>query len=276
MLACNACLEPNRPVLSACYPRAEHLFRKMNGGSQASLVSASDSNFYVVKSAEGPQGPNVVLNEALGSMLSEHLGLPTPLWRPIRVDRKFQAENPGFRFETERGTRAPASGLYFGSRFIFPPTDGEVYETVPHGWVDRINNPALFIRMLLLDLWAENSDCRQALLVESPPRRTLDVVFFDHGHMFGGPYGHEAQRTAETCLYRHRKIYQIPLGSSEMVKWMMRRIETISETQLRGMLAGLPPEWRDDKIENGAIDLLLRNQRNLHERAHGLLRKMLN
>lgn len=275
-MPCSACLEPIRPVPSACYPRAEHLFRKMNGGSQALLVSASDSNFYILKSTESPQGPNVVFNEAFGSTLAEYLGLPTPLWRPIEVDGKFLAANPGFRFETERGIRTPRAGLYFGSRFIFAPTDGEIYETVPHGWVDRINNPALFVRMLLLDLWAENADCRQALFVENPSLRTLDVVFFDHGHMFGGPHGQEGKRAPEACLYRHRKIYQIALRSSGMVKWMTRQIESISKTQIQGMLAGLPIEWRNNETESGAINLLLRNQGNLRQRVDALTRQMLN
>lgn len=266
MVATQFCLVPNLSGLQSRHARAECFHRKMNGGSQASLVSASDGNYYVLKSPANPQGPNVVFNEAFGSVLAEHLGLPTPLWRAIEVDWKFLKENPNFRFENDRGIHQPSPGLWFGSQFVFGPPDGEVYETVPQGWADRVNNPALFARMLLLDVWTENIDRRQVLFIEQPPRRALDVVFFDHGHMFGGPHGRETLRSPEACLYLHRKIYQTAFQSPKTVNWMISRIENISEAELRIMLARLPLEWHNAKLEDAVIRRLLRNQKSLREK----------
>lgn len=275
MIACDSCLVPNSPLPSTDSPRAEFFFRKMNGGSQASLVSASDGNFYVLKSRESPQGPNVVFNEGFGSVLAEYLGLPTPLWAPVEVDSKFLAENPTFGFEAGKAARVPAPGLYFGSRFVFAPTDGDMYETVPHGWVDRINDPTLFLRMLLLDLWAENTDRRQALFIESSPRRTLDVVFFDHGHMFGGPYGRKVQRNVEVCLYRHRRVYERALQATNVIEWSLRQMEGIRAKQLRIMMTRLPSEWREVQVEGGVIERLLENQKTIRETANEMIHKLL-
>jgi len=274
MVATQFCLAPNLPALPPRNARAECLHRKMNGSSQASLVSASDGNFYVLKSPANPQGPNVVFNEAFGSMLAEHLGLPTPLWRSIEVDSKFLRENPSFRFETDRGIHQPSPGPCFGSQFVFGPPDGDVYETVPQGWVDRINNPTLFARMLLLDLWAENIDRRQVLFIEQPPRRALDVVFFDHGHMFGGPHGSETLRAPEACLYRHRKIYQKAFQFPKIVSWMISRIESTREAELRILLTRLPQEWHNEKLEDAAIRRLLKNQKVLREKVEELNRSI--
>jgi hypothetical protein len=45
------------------------VIRRMSGGSQSRLIQCDDGKLYVLKMYPNPQGPNVLANEALGSIL---------------------------------------------------------------------------------------------------------------------------------------------------------------------------------------------------------------
>ncbi len=261
-----SCLVSSIPHIIHNKVFAETFTRKMNGGSQSSLVGASDGNFYVLKFAKNPQGRNTAFNEALGSILTQQLGLPTPEWCPVQVSEHFLEENPRLNFESIERTYPPSPGLHFGSRFLSGSTEEEVYEVIPHRWVERVRNPHFFAGMLLLDIWTHNVDRRQALFIERSGDRFLDVIFHDHGHMFGGPYGIEILTNAQACLYFHRQVYKEVLQSTDLERWISR-IEAIDETMLKTMIDVVPCEWRSDLLVSDTIALLTRSQETLRQRA---------
>jgi hypothetical protein len=273
VLKTEVCLARPFPHPLPDHPHAEVFFRFMNGSSQPVLVQASDGRFYVLKFANNPQGPNTLFNEAFGSILAQYLGLPVPSWRPIRLNDDFIDKNPNLGLASELGLRLPSPGLHFGSCFILGLPDDEVYDIVPSSWLRRVENPALFGRMMLLDIWAENVDRRQALFIEHPGCEGLDVVFFDHGHMFGGPHGDKRLQSTEVCLYYNRKIYERAFRSARMGPWLAL-IENTGEATLRMLLDRLPSEWRDSALEDNAIMRLMRNQRSLRQRAREMVSKV--
>lgn len=247
----------------------------MKGGSQSSLIGASDSKFYVLKLKNNPQGPNTLFNEAFGSILAEYLGLPVPQWRPIRVDSKFIWENPDLCFALEERVQVPCPDLHFGSNFLIGSLDDEVYEIVPDRWMERIENPHFFAGMLLLDIWAENLARRQVLFVESAASRTLKVLFFDHGHMFGGPHGDKKLKSPKARLYYHRNVYKAAFESGNMQNYLLR-IERLTETMLQAMIERVPCEWRSPSLQSDTIGLLMRNQRSLRQKATKIIEEFLN
>jgi hypothetical protein len=246
----------------------------MRGGSQSSLIGTSDGNFYVLKFTNNPQGPNTLFNEAFGSILSDHLGLPVPEWRPIQVPSGFIAENPDLHFMSAEGVRTPSAGLHFGSKFVICPKDDEVYEIVPERWMQRVQNPHLFAGMLLLDIWTENVDRRQALFIERSADCVLDVIFFDHGHMFRGPNGDRRLKSAPACLYHHHDIYRRPLESGYFEDRLCC-IEGLTETTLQKMMERIPGEWHSRGLERDTIAFLMRNQQSLRQRVKGVIQRLL-
>lgn len=246
----------------------------MQGSSQSSLVGCSDGNFYVLKLGDNPQGSNTLFNEAFGSILAHYLDLPVPEWRPVYVPSDFIQKNPDLVFELEGGTRKPRPGLHFGSKFLICARDQEVYEAVPRPWMRRLKNPHAFAGMLLLDIWAANADRRQVLFIEHSADRTLEAVFFDQGHMFGGPNGNKMLKKPELCLYYHRDIYRTVLNPQSITVWL-DAIEGLTDTALRSMMKQMPAEWRTRALENETIGMLMRNQKTLREEATKISKKLL-
>jgi hypothetical protein len=237
----------------------------MRGGSQSSLIGTSDGQFYVLKLANNPQGPNTLFNEAFGSILSHHLRLPVPEWRPIHVSSNFIATNPDLHFLLAEGVRAPGAGLHFGSKFVVASKDDEVYEIVPERWTQRVEKPDSFVGMLLLDIWTENIDRRQALFIERPANRALEVVFFDHGHMFRGPNGKRNLKSPCACLHYHRNIYRRALEPGSIEAWLCC-IEGLTETTLWNMVKRMPGEWYSKTLARDTIEFLKRNQQTLRQK----------
>jgi hypothetical protein len=58
--------------------------RRMRGGAQSHLMRCADGHHYVVKFANNPQHPRVLVNDWLGTRLAEMIGLPVPV--PAIVD----------------------------------------------------------------------------------------------------------------------------------------------------------------------------------------------
>ena len=54
---------------------AVRFVRRMRGSSQACLIQCDDGDYYVVKFANNPKGPNLLANEMLGSLLCDSIGM---------------------------------------------------------------------------------------------------------------------------------------------------------------------------------------------------------
>ncbi len=271
----HSCLKSNSENHAPPHIVGDMFVRKMNGGSQSALIGASDGNFYVLKLANNPQGPNTLFNEACGTILSQYLGLPVPDWCPIYMDQEFILANPGLSFATETGSCAPSPGLHFGSRFLRVSPEDEVYEVVPHKWMGRVRNPQFFGGMFLLDVWAENVDRRQVFFIERSMSRALDVLFFDFGHMFSGPHGRKQLKSAKGCLYEHRNVYTTAFEAAAIEDWL-QRIESLNESTLKALMDAVPREWCNSTIERDTISLLMRNQGGLKYRVNEVARGLRN
>jgi len=54
------------------------------------------------------------------------------------------------------------SGPSIGSRYVVPPTEGEVYDYLPEAMTRRVRNLSDFAGILVFDKWTCNADGRQA------------------------------------------------------------------------------------------------------------------
>jgi hypothetical protein len=178
--------------------------RRMRGGSDPSLVQASDGYQYVLKFANNMQGPNVLFNERIGSDLYRACGLSTPPRKWLLVDDDFIDRNPGCWIQTPLGPLRPEAGFCFGSRFL--GMDGKrLLEILPGNSHQRIRNRQSFWLAWLIDICADHADNRQAVFLEDQ-KGGLKAFFVDHGHLFGGPHGddfrhYQVSRFADPRVY---------------------------------------------------------------------------
>ena len=212
--------------------------RKQTGGSQSRLVLCDDRKLYVLKMHPNPQGPNVLANEALGSMLLGGLGFSVPPWCPITINLNTLPLFPELTMETVDGSSPPACGVHFGSEYLGGP-QYDLFDLIPECY--RIRNSEQVAAIRLFDLWANHHDHRQC--VYRRPKRTGDyeAVFIDNGHLFGGP-----DWSVETAIsdklwsrYNHRR------PTSELLA--VERWLTAFEARIPGLLVEarhlIPPEW---------------------------------
>ena len=91
--------------------------------------------------------------------------------------------SPELRIELCGRQTVITSGLSFGSRYVVPPAEGEVYDYLPETMTRRVRNLPNFAGILAFDKWTCNADGRQAAFwkrranANSPPAlSTRDIA----------------------------------------------------------------------------------------------------
>lgn len=227
-------------VLRATVPAAGFVY-KLRGSSQPSIIRGEDGDFYVVKSRGFP-GVRGLFNEALGTELIKSLGLPTPDWVPISISEDFIDRNPGMWFQLGSAPIRPIAGMHFGSRMIQADGEQRTYQMIPHIWTKKIKNRDDFVGMLVLDLWANNCDRRQAVFL-GDKQSGLQAFFIDNDFMFGGKFGFEV-----TCPRRamvHDLGIYTGLWTRQRVEKWQHMVGRIDDGMIERIIGSVPAEWAD-------------------------------
>jgi hypothetical protein len=204
-------------------------------------VLCDDGKLYILKMHPNPQGPNVLANEALGSMLLSRLGFLVPPWSTITINLKTLPLFPELAMETADGFRLPACGVHFGSEYLGGP-QYDLFDLIPERYSIRNSEQVAAIR--LFDFWANHHDHRQC--VYRRPKRTGDyeAVFIDNGHLFGGP-DWSGDTALSLKLWSH---YDLRISESlVMTKWLTA-FEARIPTILHEAKLMIPPEWYSGDI----------------------------
>ncbi|MDR3724003.1 MAG: hypothetical protein P4K83_05890 [Terracidiphilus sp.] len=212
--------------------------RKMRGGTQAILATASDGNDYVVKFMNNPQGKNILFNEAAGSILLESCGLRVPGWIPLRVTKSFAKNNPETWIDTGTRLREPAEGLCYGSRYLGEKS--RLFEILSHSSFSHVTNRQDFWLAWMIDICAMHTDNRQALFSMSDTGN-LSAAFIDHGNMFG-----KSSVTLQAALiasrYLDSRIYPtVPYSYLLSIQSVLRGLDA---DHLWHKVQNLPNEWK--------------------------------
>jgi hypothetical protein len=240
-----------REKVCAVVPAASFLY-KLCGSSQPSILQGEDGAFYVVK-FRGFPGHQSLINEVIGTELIRCMGLPAPDWAPIAISSDFIERNQGLWFCADGSPIKPLPGLHFGSRLIEAAEEQRTYQMIPHAWIDRIENRADFLGMLVLDLWANNCDRRQAVFL-SDGRDRLHAYFIDNDFMFGGKFGFE-----RTCP-RRAMVYDLDiyrgLWDVQTVKKWAHLADGIGENAIRRIVKSVPDEWASRQMRRNIAEQL--------------------
>lgn len=212
---------------------------KLRGVCQSSVVEASDGFLYVLKTS-GPKMPNLLFNEAFGSEVLSHFGLPAATWKPLKLNSEFIEAHPEMWFKSARNrSYRPIPGLHFGSRLVSSKRCAGTYQIIPSSWVTRVKNRTHFLGALAIDIWSNHCDHRQAIYTRSGG--FFKATFIDNGHMFGGPMGTEITSprccmTYDLAVYRGLEILRSLQG------WHDRILEA-DLAEVRQLAEKIPSEW---------------------------------
>lgn len=253
-------LERNQPIHHVCHTRQRILavttvVRKQPGGSQSCLVRCDDGKLYVLKMNPNPQGPNVLANEALGSILIRGLGLRAPPWKAVTIDLKTVRFFPELAMQTRaQEVTFPACGVHFGSEYLGGP-QYDLYSFMPKSCTHKLRSTAQFLSIYLFDIWASHQDERQCVYQRMRETSLYDTFFIDNGHLFGGPtWSKVAGHSRGVCSGN----VQAPLIGDPRIEPWLKVLEDRIPRLLHHAITMVPGDWYKDDIYSLYARLLWR------------------
>ena len=241
---------------------AQQLVRKMRGGAQAHLVSASDGQSWVVKFSNNPQHRRILINEWISSAILDYLALATPPAALVEITETFLEQEPDAALTLGRRQIRPELGAHFGSRFPGPPERTVVYDFLPDALLGTLSNQPDFVGTLAFDKWLGNADSRQAIFFrarlaaagapphEEKPRLGIVAQMIDNGYVFEGPHWRFADSPIQG-LYFRPQVYEKVHGWDSFEPWL-ERIRHFPEEVLDQAVKRIPPRWFEETAPAGS------------------------
>jgi hypothetical protein len=214
----------------------------LRGGSQSQLLRASDGLYYVTKFQNNPQHVRVLANEMLATRIGALLGLPVPSVASIEVCDWLIEHTDELRMDTAGLRTAFKAGLHLGSTYVADPIEGQLFDYLPEGLLQRVTNIEDFARVIVLDKWTCNADGRQAVFGRQAKRRaTYKATFIDQGYCFNAgewdfPDSPLRGVYARNCVYSH-------VTGWTAFEPALTRAEEMNIDHIWRIAAEIPAEW---------------------------------
>jgi hypothetical protein len=207
-----------------------------SGGSEPHLFATTGGNF-LVKASNNPQGLRVLVNELVGGLCLDWIGVNHPSTGIVTIAAAvIAASNGGAQFNAGG---ALAEGESFGSEF---------WQSDPGGSVsaDLIINRNDVAGVLAFDTWIGAQDGRQYRVRASADEAgRYDFIPVDQGHSLGAP-GWDPP----TLASRHGSVTLgpqpvVPVGREDVAEFVERLKEFDSEAA-QHIVDQIPPAWCPD------------------------------
>lgn len=231
----------------------EHI-RRMRGGAQSHLMRCGDGSYYVVKFRNNPQGVRILANELLGTRLAARLGLPVAGAEIVDVGQELIDNTEDLVMQLGRGRAPCCSGRQFGSRYPASPAEAVVYDFMPDGLLEEVENLADFRGMLVFDKWTCNTNGRQAIFFRPAVEACYHAQMIDNGFCFNAGEWNFPDGPLRGIYMRHR-VYAGVTGIDAFEPWLSRVESRLSEAALDEIQSEIPPEWYEDDAD--ALQALL-------------------
>lgn len=261
--------------------QATRLIRKMRGGAQAHLFECGDGHFYVVKFRNNPQHRRILVNELIGSVFLNYLGISTPETAIVSLTAGFLAANPDIHIQLGSRHLEVEPGWHFGSRYPGDPGKVLVYDFVPDVLLEKVVNLTEFLGALAFDKWIGNADARQSIFFrarlrqwkpaqgDNPQRLGFVALMMDHGYVFDGPHWTFSDSPLQG-LYFRPSVYSKVTGWNDFQPWLDRVVH-FPEEVVDQAVKQVPPEWLDG--DEAALDTLLLKLMSRRKRVPELIRE---
>ncbi len=229
----------NPQTLSPSLLVATDYVRPMRGGAQSHMLIASDGNAYVVKFANNPQSPRVLVNEWLACSIGRALGLNIPEPVILSVPEEFVERDPSLVIRLAGSTLKCLPGRAFGSRVI---SGAEVVDYLADSALAKVENLREFAGVLALDKWLCNCDGRQVVFCRKSKGR-FRAHFIDFGYCFNAEEWSFPDNTRRGICAR-KQVYGGICGWQSFEPWLSR-IESFPVSTLQAIAAEVPQEWAE-------------------------------
>jgi len=226
----------------------------MRGGAQSHLMRCDDGAYYVVKFQNNPQGVRILANELLGTRLAARLGLPTPAAEVVEVQQELIENTEDLVMQLGRGRAPCRAGRQFGSCYPGSPAETTVYDFLPEGMFEEIENLSDFRGMLAFDKWTCNTNGRQSIFFRPAGEPRYRAQMIDNGFCFNAGEWNFPDAPLRGIYLRHR-VYASVSGIDSFEPWLSRIESRMGEAALDEIQSEIPPEWYDDDAE--ALERLL-------------------
>ncbi|MGM0902975.1 MAG: HipA family kinase [Bacillota bacterium] len=266
-------------------PVAYH--KKLEGKSNAHLISFSDGNDYVVKFFQ-PGFEKTLPNEWIGYCLARYLQMPVPYGRIVDIPSEFlkkvQDEKKG-----EGATEVPDFSqlsdvpYQFASLYVADCVNGhEVAD------INAITNSASFANIILFDYWVGNQDrTRKNILFQAQElaqgqdqdQGIYHLWAIDHAEILGGFNWQLADLEGLSdgiVKSMAHKIMASFIESEEEFYKQLEVIQTIPILLIEEIVTLIPDEWGVSKEERKAIvtSLLYRRHKVLPKLIRRFIKKV--
>jgi hypothetical protein len=262
--------------------RARKLIRKMRGGAQAHLIEGEDGHFYVVKFVNNPQHRRILINEWLACSFLRYLQIHVPDTAVIDLSSEFISENPDLYITLGSRRELIAAGLHFGSRMAVHPDRVATFDFLPDKLLQKVENLADFLGVLVFDKWIGNADSRQAVFFrargkswtplkgETPGRLGFFAQMIDHGFAFSGA-SWQFQDTPLQGLYFRTSIYDEVRSIDSFQPWLSM-VENFPLEVIDSAWKEIPRSWLDG--DEDALEQLLETLVKRRSKVVGLIEDM--
>src|ERR1700752_1616745 len=266
--------------------------RRMRGGAQAHLMRCApassgaaassplsvspsagpgvrkreDSDYYVVKFQNNPQGPRLLANELLATRLAARIGLPTPPVAVVEVREELIAHTDDLVMQLGRGRAPCQAGLQFGSRYPGSPVETVVYDFLPDEQLRESENLGDFCGMLVFDKGTCNTNGRQSIFFRAASDSRSRALMIDNGFCFNAGEWNFPDAPLRG-IYARSRVYEGVTGMDSFGPWLERLEKRITEKVLAELAEEIPPAWYEDDYDAvlRLLEQLQRRKRRVEE-----------
>ncbi|WP_077215164.1 HipA family kinase [Bacillus dakarensis] len=226
--------------------------RKMEGKSNAHLITFDDGRDYVVKYFR-PGFEKTLPNEWISYCLGRYLGLPIPVAKIVKIPQEFSSQIPDL-------PPLKDDSYQFASLFIPNCLDGHQVTDV-----ESITNPSTLASIILFDYWLGNTDrTRKNILLEEKGADSYQLWTIDHAEVFS-TYNWEMpdldslpERVMKSAAHQLMARF---IRNEEDFHASLEIIQTIPILLIEEIVALIPDDWNVTAEERkGIVTVLLRRR----------------
>jgi hypothetical protein len=226
--------------------------KKLEGKSNAHLISFNDGRDYVVKFFQ-TGFERTLPNEWIGYCLARYLGLPTPFAQIVSIPQEFCSQIPEL-------AEMNIVDYQFASLYVPDCFDGHQVVHVP-----KIINHQSLASIILFDYWLCNKDRtrKNIILCEETPN-SYQLWAIDHAEILGSYDWQQIDLDILPIQLMKSATHQLMakfIDNEQALTEQLDIIQKIPILLLEEIVALIPEEWMVTKEERKAIVTSLVNRR---------------
>ncbi|MGJ7909894.1 HipA family kinase [Neobacillus sp. LXY-1] len=241
--------------------------KKLEGKSNAHLITFSDGKDYVVKYFQ-PGFDRSLPNEWVAYCLGRFLGLPIPFATIVEIPEEFSVSIPEL-------AEMHLTQHQFASVYIPGCYDGHQVSTV-----SSIVNPQTLAGIILFDYWLCNRDrTRKNILLREDTPNSYQLWAIDHAEIFASyNWQHPDSELLPVGILKsatHQLMAQFITDEGQFFK-EMEVIQSIPILLIEEIVSLIPDDWNVSKTERKEIvtTLLTRRYKILPKLMNGFIKKV--